>query len=555
VTVETASRDEEQVGLVDLNRELDRIEREEARNSLAVYAGLMHPAQVEQDEDEDYVAGLAGMHKLSLPARYVPAEHHRLLIQKLEAVERGEIKRLMVFMPPGSAKSTYASVIFPAWYMGRHPNRDVIQGSYNADLAERFGRRARNTFDSPEHQAIFPVPLAVKAANYWTTAAGGEYFAFGMKTGVTGRRSDLVIIDDAIKGRKEADSKTERGNVWETYKGDVRTRMKPGCPIVYIATRWHEDDPAGRILPPEALGKTGWFTAKDGERWFVLSLAAVIETQEEADYDPLGREVGEILWPEWFTPEMFAQEKATQGSRNWNALYQQKPRPDEGAILKKKWWRKWLGDKPPKCQFVISIYDTAFEEGEEDDYTARTTWGIFWHEEPVPEEGGTKRKPGDRGVKGRYCAVLLERLKKRLAFPDLRTEAREHYDTYKPDVVAVEKKASGHSLLQELRRAKVPVRAIKADKSKLARANAAAIVFEQGCMFYMDRRWAEEVIDECASATFKKGDPGNDIPDTVVHAAMYLRRTYHLQLPEDVDEDDALAAQAEEMKSHKRRFV
>jgi predicted phage terminase large subunit-like protein len=540
--------------LIAFNEELDALERLKARDSLAVYAGLMQPELVEQDED---LQDMVGLEKLPLPARYVPAAHHRLLIDKLEAVERGEIKRLMVFMPPGSAKSTYGSVLFPAWYQGKHPTHDLIQGSYNGDLADRFGRRARNTFGSAEHFAVFGVGLhpGSKAAGEWTTEKGGEYFAFGMKTGVTGRRANGAIIDDAIKGRKEADSKTERENVWETYRGDVRTRLKPGGWIVYIATRWHEDDPAGRILPPEALGKSGWFTAKDGERWYVLSLAAVIETQEEADHDPLGREVGECLWPEWFSPEMFAQEKATQGSRNWNALYQQKPRPDEGAILKKGWWRLWRGAKAPKCELVLSVYDTAFEEGEDDDYTARTTWGIFWNEEPLPERGGHEPKPGERGVKGRYSAILLERLKKRLSFPDLRREAKDHYDSFKPDVVMVEKKASGHSLLQELRRAKVPVRAIKADKSKLARANAAAIVFELGCMYYMDRDWAREVIDECASATFKKGDPGNDIPDTVVHAANYLRRTYHLQLPEEVDEDEAFQAEVEARKNQKRRFV
>jgi predicted phage terminase large subunit-like protein len=552
------------VELDELHAELDDIERHKARNSLAVYCGLMQPELIEREDDLD---DLKGMHKLSLPARYVPAAHHRLLISKLEDLERGYVevdgervpfKRLMVFMPPGSAKSTYGSVLFPSWYLGKHPTHDLIQGSYNGDLADRFGRRARNMFASPDHYAVFGVGLSAgsKAMGEWTTEHGGEYFAFGMKTGVTGRRANGAIIDDAIKGRKEADSKTERDNVWETYRGDVRTRLKPGGWILYIATRWHEDDPAGRILPPEALGKSGWYTAKDGEKWYVLSLAAVVETQEEADHDPLGREIGECLWPEWFSPEHFAQEKATQGSRNWNALFQQKPRPDEGAILKKAWWRKWPSSKAPKCEFVLSIYDTAFEEGEDDDYTARTSWGIFWSEEALPEKGGAApTRPGARGVKGRYSAILLERLKKRLNFPDLRREAQDHYDLYQPDVVMVEKKASGHSLLQELRRAKVPVRAIKADKSKLARANAAAVVFEQGCIFYMDRDWAREVIDECAAATFKKGDPGNDIPDTVVHMANYLRRTYHLQLPEEVDEDEVFESRNEERKSQLFRFV
>lgn len=549
--------------LVRQDEELERLERLEARDSLAVYCGLHIPSEI---EDED----LRGMEQLPMPARYVPALHHQVLIHYLEALERGYLeaerrtvvcgkvyekgakipfKRLAVFEPPGSAKSTYGSVMFPSWYLGRNPRRCVLQGSYNADLAGRFGRRARNTFATPEHYSVFQVGLGKSAEGEWETDQGGEYFSFGMKTGVTGRRGDLIIIDDAIKGRKEADSKVERENVWQTYIGDVRTRMKPAAAILYIATRWHEDDPAGRILPSEATGKSGWFEAKDGEIWYVLSIQAVIETTEDAENDPLGRKVGEHLWPEWFSAEHFAQERRSQGRRNWSALYQQKPRPDEGAILKREHWRKWPYDKPPKCEYVVSVYDTAFEEGEEDDYTARTSWGIFWHEEePDPEDlklPKWKRKPAG----GRHCVILLERFKDKVEFPELRKLAKEHYRQFKPDRVLVEKKASGHSLIHELRRNSVPVMPLKADISKLARAHAAAVVLEDGCVWYMDRKWAEEVIEDCATATFQKGSPGNDVGDTCVHAWNFLRRMYHLttkgEQKEKDEEDDAPPPQPE----------
>lgn len=531
--------------LVALDRELEQLEYLEARDRLAVYCGLQIPANVEQDDDD---GELRGLDKLPMAARYVPAEHHRLMIDKLEALERGWVeeggkripfKRLMVFMPPGSAKSTYGSVLFPAWYLGKHPRHCVIQGSYNADLANRFGRRARNTFASPEHCAIFPARLNKSAEGDWDTTAGGEYFCFGMKTGVTGRRADLVIIDDAIKGRKEADSETERNNVWETYKGDVRTRMKPGCGILYIATRWHEDDPAGRILPEESIGKTGWFTAKDGERWYVISLNAVIETKEEAANDPLGRAVGEILWPEWFTEEMLLQERRTQGARNWWALYKQMPRPDDGGILKRNFWRKWPGDKPPKCDYVISVYDTAFEEGEENDFSARTSWGVFWHEEPPPEPKPNAdpmakwKRP--KPVGGRYCAILLDSFEEKVEFPELRRVAKEHYHKLKPDRVLVEKKASGHSLIQELRKAQIPVKGIPADRSKLARAHAAAVTLEDGCIFYLDRKWSEHVIERCAS--FPMGRY-NDIGDTCVHAWLFLHNTFHIETKGDAANDE-----------------
>ena len=445
--------------------------------------------------------------------------------------------------------STYASAIFPSWYLGRHPANCVIQGSYNDSLASRFGRRARNLFASDVHHSVFGVGLAPdqKAAGQWETELGGEYFSFGVNTGVTGRRADLVILDDLVKGRKEADSKTVRDSTWETYIGDVRTRMKPKARKLYIATRWHENDPAGRILPKEALGKSGWFKANDGEWWYVLNFSAVIETPEDEANDPLGRKIGERIWPEWFPEGHFEQERRSQGERNWNALFKGMPRPDEGAILKKQHWQKWPG-KPPKCEYVISVYDTAFEEGEENDYTARTTWGIFWHEgqpvEPVEprKKGEPYRKPPPAG---RYCTILLERFKDKVEFPELRRLAKQHYDEFRPDRVLVEKKSSGHSLIQELRRNQVPVVALKADASKLARAHAASPVLEDGCVFVPTNRhgeimdWAQDVIDDCAAATFQKGSPGNDIGDTCVYAWLHLRSNFRVEMKGENDDEDA----------------
>ena len=182
----------------------------------------------------------------------------------------------------------------------------------------------------------------------------------------------------------------------------------------------------------------------------------MVETQEDEDADPLGRKIGDVLWPEWFSKEMFARAKALQGARNWAALYQQQPRPTEGAILKSAHWRKWAGEKPPKCEYVVSVYDTAFEEEEVNDYSARTTWGVFWHEED--RESILKMANQHKVIPtGRYCCILLERWKDRVAFPDLRELADKHYKEYLPDRVLIEKKASGHSLIQEMRRNSVPV--------------------------------------------------------------------------------------------------
>ncbi len=271
-----------------------------------------------------------------------PMRHHRFVNAKLEAVERGEIERLMLFEPPGHAKSTYASQCLPGWYLGRNPTRSVIAASHTAQLATRFGRRVRNLLNSPEWP--FPdVALAgdSQAADQWETTQGGEYFAVGVGGAVTGRRADLGIIDDPLKGRKAADSITVRENLWEWYRADFHNRLKPGGAIILIQTRWHEDDLAGRILPNDYAGESGWITGQEGENWFVVNLPALAEAD-----DVLGRAPGEALWPEWFTREKLDSEKVVQGPRNWAALYQQRPAPETGLYFLKDWWR-WYETAPP----------------------------------------------------------------------------------------------------------------------------------------------------------------------------------------------------------------
>lgn len=295
---------------------------------------------------------------------FAPAKHHKLLIEKLEAVERGEIKRLMVFMPPGSAKSTYGSVEFPPWYLGRNKKKSVIAASHTSELAERFGRRVRNIVGGTEYQAIFGFGLSddSQAAGRWETSEGGEYFAVGVGGSVTGRRADLGIIDDPVKSREEADSEIVRERVWEWYKADFYTRLKPGASIVLIQTRWHEEDLAGKLLKDADEG---------GEQWEVVSLS-----MEAAADDPLGRKEGELLWPEWFTPEMVTQAK--RDPRNWLALYQQKPRPDGGGVFKRDWISFYEGS-PLDIRGGLNVYmlvDAANEKRKENDYTAIWVIGL-----------------------------------------------------------------------------------------------------------------------------------------------------------------------------------
>jgi predicted phage terminase large subunit-like protein len=299
-----------------------------------------------------------------------PAYHHLFLIDHLERVECGEIKRLMVFMPPGSAKSTYTSILFPPWYLGRNPKNNVITASHTAELAESFGRKVRNIVSSQEFHGVFKFGLLQdsKAAGRWGVEHGGEYYAVGVGGSVTGRRADLGLIDDPVKSREDADSETIRNKVWDWYLSDFRTRLKPGASIVLIQTRWHEDDLAGRILPEDYKGQSGQVMARDGEVWTVVSLPAVAE-----ENDAMGRHPGEVLWPEWFSHEMFDQERITQGERNWSALYQQRPSPETGTYFKREWVR-WY-DNIPKFLQIYGASDYAVTE-DGGDYTVHGVAGV-----------------------------------------------------------------------------------------------------------------------------------------------------------------------------------
>ena len=293
------------------------------------------------------------------PLGQSPAAHHRLLIDRLQRVADGEIRRLMVLMPPGSAKSTYASVLFPAWWMARHPNTALIAASHTAELAERFGRRVRNLIG--ERSATLGVTIAADnaAAGRWETSAGGEYFAAGILGPITGRRADLALIDDPVKSRQDADSEVVRDRVWDWYRADLSTRLKPGARVVLIMTRWHEDDLGGRLEADMATG---------GEPWDILRLPM----EAEGD-DPLGRAPGEMLWPEWFRAEMAAQAK--RDARLWSALYQQRPAPDTGDYFRREWLIP-VAQVPPAGEMRVyggSDYAVTSDGG---DYTVHVVVGV-----------------------------------------------------------------------------------------------------------------------------------------------------------------------------------
>lgn len=337
-----------------------------AKASLADYVRAVELPGAPMTEDEDCDSFYA--------ETLTPAKHHLLLIEKLQEIAEGRIKRLMILMPPGSAKSSFASVLFPTWFMGRYPNKNIIMVTYGSDLAKKFGRKCRQIIRSTSYQKVMGVSLTGDnaAVDDWSLTNASTYMCGGILSGITGNRADGAIIDDPFKGREDADSDTIRAKTREEYISSVKTRIKPTGWEILINTRWHEDDLSGGILPEGYSGESGWITARDGEEWFVLCIQAQCERED----DPIGRRIGEYLWTEWFPVSWWEQTKRTQSTpsgRNWSALYQQRPVPDSGDFFKRDWIR-WYDEAPKHLRmYGASDYAVTDKGG---DYTVHMVAGV-----------------------------------------------------------------------------------------------------------------------------------------------------------------------------------
>ncbi len=354
------------------------------------------------------------------------AAHHFYILNVFEKVILGELPRAMIFLPPGSAKSTYGSSVAPVWGMGKFPGLKIILTSYGSDLARRHGRKARAIVKSDRFTSIFNTRLSseTSAADEWALTNGSEYLAGGILSGITGNRAHGLIIDDPIKGRQEADSDPVRESTWNAYQEDLRTRLVPGGWEFIIQTRWHLDDLAGRILPQEYNGETGLIRCRDGRDWFVVCLPAICDRKD----DPLGRKIGECLWPEWFSEGHFAPFK--RQPRTWAALFQQKPVPEDGIVFNMAWFNRYR-TAPGSHEFrrIIFTCDTAFKEKEINDPSVIEVWGQTWD--------------------GRL--YLLDLWRDRVSYPKLKKQFRNWQAKWSPHIVLIEDKASGQSLIQDLR--------------------------------------------------------------------------------------------------------
>lgn len=281
------------------------------------------------------------------------AIHHSILLEALQETMETPYGRLMVFMPPGSAKSTYGSVVAPTWYMGKHPNRRIILTSYGSDLAKRHGRRARSIARQPAYKGIFGATLSneTSAADEWAISNGSEYMSGGILSGITGNRAHGLLVDDPVKGREDADSETVQKKTLAAYEDDLLTRLIPGGWVVIIQTRWNMNDLAGSILPENWSGESGNIVCRDGLTWKVLCIQAHCERKD----DPLGRKIGEYLWPEWFSDRHWSMFR--KNARTWSALYQQVPVQDSGDYFKRDWFKSY--DKAPKHLRIYGASDYA----------------------------------------------------------------------------------------------------------------------------------------------------------------------------------------------------
>ena len=434
---------------------------------------------------------------------FVEGPHHRHIAEKFNKLATGELKRLIVNMPPRHTKSEFASYLLPSWMVGRNPKLKIIQATHTGELAIRFGRKAKNLIDSEEYAKIFQTRLQEdsKAAGRWETAQGGEYFAAGVGGAITGRGADLLIIDDP---HSEQDAMSEQAleNAYEWYTSGPRQRLQPGASIVLVMTRWSTKDLTAQLLKAQKEVK--------GDQWDVVEFPAILDH---------GPDKKEPVWPQYWKLDELEKVQATLPVSKWNAQWMQNPTSEEGAIIKREWWREWKHDWIPNLHYVIQSYDTAFLKKETADFSAITTWGLFYPDIDSP-----------------LNLMLLDAVKDRFEFPELRRKALEQYKYWQPEMVIVEAKASGLPLTYELRKMDIPVINFTPSKGndKHVRVNSCAPVFESGMVWAPQQKFAEEVIEECAA--FPHGDH-DDLVDSMTQAVMRFRQGGLIKHPEDYEEE------------------
>ena len=438
---------------------------------------------------------------------FIEGRHHKIIAEKLEAIAKGKLKRLIVNMPPRHSKSEFASYLMPSWFLGRNPKLKIIQATMNTELAVRFGRKVRDLIADPIYAEIFPdtdLKQDSQAAGRWETSAGGEYFAAGVGAAMPGRGADLLIIDDP-HSEQDALSSSAYDSAYEWYTSGPRQRLQPGGTIIIVQTRWSKKDLTGRLLGAQARDLMA-------DQWDVVEFPAILPS-------------GEPLWHEFWKKEELLKVKASLSVGKWNAQWQQNPTSEEVAMVKRDWWQLWEREDTPRLDYIIQSYDTAYSKKETADYSAITTWGVF-----EPKENGEQH------------LILLDAKKGRWNFPELKEIAVDQNEYWEPDMMLIEAKASGASLADELRMLNLPVTTFSPGRrkggggmDKTTRMHMVSPIFESGKVWYPDEKFADEVIEEVAS--FPNGDH-DDYCDSMTMALLRFRQGGFISLQgEDEPED------------------
>lgn len=424
---------------------------------------------------------LLGFTKYTFP-QYEIAEHHRTIASALERVERGEIDRLMITVPPRHGKSELASIRFPAWYLGRNPNKRIISASYSGDLTRDFGNKARNIVSSQEYKTIFGMSISKKssAKNEWDLDnEKGGYYGTGVGGAATGKGAHLFLIDDPLKNRQDANSDTIRKNIFEWYTSTAYTRLEKGGAIVIIMTRWHEDDLVGRLLEEQKKG--GEFS----ENWTLIHLPALSDD-------------GKALWSGKYNERALNRIKENIGSFDFEALYQGRPTPLGGSIIKTSWWKTYTV-VPPKFDMIIQTADTAQKTAELNDYSVIGTWGKF-----------------DNKI------YLLSITRGKWEMPELERMAIAEYNKWKPSKVLIEDKASGTALIQNLRRNySMPITAVQVSSDKVTRVQEIVGFIESGYVYIPEHaEWVSDYILELSRFPSGAHDDQVDVTSMAIKELM-----------------------------------
>jgi len=434
--------------------------------------------------------------------------HHRKLAKIFTEVIAGTKKRVIINIAPRMGKSEFSSYLFPAFFLGNFPEKKIIMGTHTAGLSEDFGRRVRNLLADEDYHGLFPQTLVAddqKAAGKWSTSAGGQYYAAGVGGALAGRGADLFVIDDPHSEQDvKANSRLAFDTAWSWFQTGPLQRLMPGGAIIIVMTRWGKLDLTGRLIDYQAKNP-------EAEPWEIVELPAILHEDTENE---------KSLWPEQWPLATLKATKASIDPQYWNAQYMQQPTSNNAAIISRKSWRVWEKEDPPRCDYIIQSWDTAFETSNTADYSACTTWGVFYNE--------------DEDDKAQV--ILLDAFKDRMAFPELKVIALKHYKEWEPDAFIVEKKAAGAPLIQELRAVGIPVEEFSPSRGndKIVRLNAVSDLFASGSVWAPDKRWAREVIEEVAS--FPNGE-NDDFVDTTSQALLRFRRGGFIPLDTDEQAD------------------